>query len=295
MRKLNNKGITLIELLVSLAILSIFMVTVNYFVTASSKSTKQTKKQIAVQRDAQEVYDTLYDAILQATSIDISTHKVVTPPTGTASGDASTKIRKSPGFDAKLSAGTDDVFLVSKATYDSIEYAKSKYASSADYKSAHPNVVIGKTAKYKKDKFGNISEDSTYVSYSQYLGAVGALDNVIKEYAAFDDGEYSVSGIATGPVEIGSGAATETICNTIVYEDDPTASDYGYIYLNRSEDKLEFSKKAENVIAKNCTEFTVKAKDGSTNSLDLKLTFSDGGFSYTVGGTINIRNANVMD
>lgn len=295
MKKLNNQGITLIELLVSLTILSIFMITVNYFVASSSKTTKQTKNQINLQRDSQDVYDTLYDSIIQATSIDVKVGKVVTEPTATASGDADTKIRKSAGFDSLVASGGDGAYIVSKNAYDSMEYAASNYSSADDYKSAHTNIVIGKAAEYKKDKLGNIIEDATYTSYAQYIGAVGLLNNTIKQYAAFDDGEYSVRGITTGPVEIGSGSTKEVVGTTILYEDDPTADDYGYIYLNRSSEYLDFTKYPENVIAKNCTEFTVNANGGKSNSLYLKLTFSDSGYSYTVGGTVNIRNANVMD
>ena len=85
MKKLNNRGFTLIEMLLALAILAIFMVCVTAFVASSSKSTKQTKKQVKVQQDAQEVYDTIFDSVMQATALIINTKELASGD-GTASG-----------------------------------------------------------------------------------------------------------------------------------------------------------------------------------------------------------------
>ena len=125
MKKLNNRGFTLIEMLLALAILAIFMVCVTAFVASSSKSTKQTKKQVKVQQDAQEVYDTIFDSVMQATALIINTKELASGD-GTASGSAvpaassdasaDARVRKSEQFDAKLAAG-EEVYLFSSAAF----------------------------------------------------------------------------------------------------------------------------------------------------------------------------------
>jgi hypothetical protein len=105
-----------------------------------------------------------------------------------------------------------------------------------------------------------------------------------------------VSSISTGPLEYKKGTATS---NTIVYD-----ADSGKVYLNRilNEDYdsmkqsghfIDKSTKDSALIADNCTAFTIQAKP-SDGSVVLKMTLSDGGYSYTVGGTISLRNASVM-
>lgn len=288
MKKLNNKGITLVELLVSLAILCIFMVTVNYFVTAATKSSKRTKEQVNVQRDSQDVYDTLYDAVIQATGIEIATSERIsatgTPASGDASADADMRIRKSANFESKLSS-KQKVFLVSNSAFDSMEYAQEKYNTVDDYQNDHKNISISRHSQYEKDKVGKIVEKDLFVSVAQYMGASSVLSIADMDYGAFDGGEYSVDSIIIGPAKP---QASGSVYNTIMYKDNK-------IYLNRNSSNIwDLSIKEENVIADNCTEFTVTVPEGNNNSLNLKLTFSNGGYSYTVGGTINLRNANIM-
>ena len=116
--KNNNKGITLIELLVSLAILSIFMVTVTYFLSSSTKSVNQTKKQIAVQQDAKEVYESLNSTIMQASSVRIRTKKTIANP---ATTDTEITSRRSADCNSAIASGKT-VEFISKAAYDSIEF-----------------------------------------------------------------------------------------------------------------------------------------------------------------------------
>ena len=66
MIKLNNRGVTLIELLVSLTILAVFMTSVTYFISTMSRDTTKTKKHVQVQQDSQKVYDEISQMIMQA-------------------------------------------------------------------------------------------------------------------------------------------------------------------------------------------------------------------------------------
>lgn len=71
MKKRNNKGVTLVELLVSLAILGILMVAVIGFMTAFINIYRNRKKSRSIQQTAQSIYDNMSDAIMQADIIEI--------------------------------------------------------------------------------------------------------------------------------------------------------------------------------------------------------------------------------
>lgn len=286
--KENNKGFTLIELLVSLAILSIFMVTVTFFVTSATKNVKQTKKQLTVQQDAKEVFDRLNDTIMQASSVRIRTNKAVIP--GNAELDKNgNEIYRTTGFDSALTAGNTVEFM-SRAAYDSIEFATEKFggAGLAQYMNKYSTNGVGKPSTYKTNSFGKKELDCEYVSQAEYEAATEKLKlgSTFPEYAVFDDGEYGVVGISTGAVEVGS----HTYYYTVLYDSAEKS-----IYLNKNDTGTDFDIDKKNIIATNCTEFTVCANEGKSNALALKLTLSDGGYSYTFGGTVNIRNNKVME
>lgn len=283
MRKMNNKGITLIEILVSLAILSVFMIAVNFFLTSSSKSTKVMKKQVAVEQNAKEVYDRVYDIVVQATSIDLYTHKEISPATTT---DKSITSRRSAAFNPNNEGIDTGAHFISKAAYDSIVFATEKFSSVQDYKNKYHVDGVGIPSTYVKDSLGKKTPVSDTVSQAEYDAAVTALSGNYTNYGVFDDGEYQVASLCTGPIKI-DGTTTEYA--TLVY-DAPSEC----VYLNRNTTGQDRTVNKNNLIARNCTAFTVKTECGKNNSLNLKMNFSDGGYSYTVGGTINIRNAKVM-
>ncbi len=296
MNKLNNKGITLIELLVSLCILSIFMVTVNYFIASTSRSTQITKRQVSSQRDANDVLELLFDNIAQATAVDIA----VTGVSGDAeeaSGDA--RVKPLNASDMSPSA---PAHLISPEACKTIEYVKNgdvSFATSDDYKDKNTSITIGESTGYKKNDLGAWHQEKPYVSRAQYEAAMMFLNGDISTYGVFDDREYDVSGIYLGPVPLKSG----NVYNTIVYEtkdsivaagDSKRAKDGGYLYLNRNETGADFSINKDSLIATNCTGFKITTNGKNSNSLIIKLEFNNEGFVYTTGGTVNLRNAKVM-
>lgn len=327
MKKLNNKGLSLIELLVSLAVLSIFMITVTYFVTATTKSTKKTKQQLTVQQESKEVYETLRDTIMQASCVVINATGLAsgdasgssTPsPSGSSSGDADTLVRKTSGFESALTSDKE-VQLVSNAAFDTMTYIKEKQAASLgggsssdrdDFINDHDNPTIGNPTKYTRDGSNKITGEKTRkLSVAQYVGGLSIFDaTATDEFAAFDDREYEVSALSTGPIMKASHSSINDVdkYNTIVFD-----KDTGKLYLNRPTATpgcgfLDFSKDKKYVISDNCIGFTAKVTN--SNTLYLKLTFrydtrdsagavvteNTGGYTYTVGGAINIRNGNIM-
>lgn len=73
-QKMNkNKGFSLIELLIAVALLSIVMIMVTQFMGTTSGALSKTKKNLNLQTEAMEVGEQLSDALAQATYIRVST------------------------------------------------------------------------------------------------------------------------------------------------------------------------------------------------------------------------------
>lgn len=71
MKKTKNKGFSLIELLIAIAILAIIMVMLSGFVSSTMISTRKTKKNMQMQTEAQRIYYQLSETLMQATYVRI--------------------------------------------------------------------------------------------------------------------------------------------------------------------------------------------------------------------------------
>lgn len=67
----NNKGFTLIELIVALAIMSLLMIAVIGLMSMNSTTGKKVKADTVVQNNAQELYDDMESCIMQAKAVTI--------------------------------------------------------------------------------------------------------------------------------------------------------------------------------------------------------------------------------
>ena len=85
--KKNNNGFTLIELIIAIAILAFLMTAVSSFMGSGVLSFKKAKADITVHTSAQDVYDSLTDAIMSANDIIIYGYLVQGTMAGTASGE----------------------------------------------------------------------------------------------------------------------------------------------------------------------------------------------------------------
>ena len=337
MNKLNNRGVTLIELLVSLTILAVFMTSITYFISTMSRDTTKTKNQVQVQQDAQKVYDEISQMIMQAKCVIIKSPSIASPGTivyssGNASGNP---FDYTQAHHIDSSGPTDEGafnggYLISRTAADYVYYATMHYTDKPDLEAAagHDFVVAATGGVRLKNKSGvmDVTLKSKTISTAQYETARLALDGTFApgaaKYAVFQEHEYNVDGVYLGPVTIDEGGTPYTSYNTLVY-------DGNKIYLNRNDSGPDFDVHAENVIAENCYDFTIIPGTGDKNSLYVKMVLvaggaqgtvdtsysgdantvtkgtadkdannfyiSKSGYTYTVGGTVNIRNARVMD
>lgn len=69
MKKKNNQGFSLVELLIAIVILALIMVALASFLATTTKTYTRTRNNIEVQRTGQEVYDMIADKIMQASEI----------------------------------------------------------------------------------------------------------------------------------------------------------------------------------------------------------------------------------
>ena len=335
MIKLNNRGVTLIELLVSLTILAVFMTSVTYFISTMSRDTTKAKRQVQVQQDAQKVYDEISQMIMQSKCVILKTDSIASKTSNpyvssNASGNAFT-YNNGHNIDSSGETDTGEFkkgYLVSKSAVEYMLVACKNYSDVTAYEAkANTDDVVASKGKVKLDYTSGAlvpTLKSKTISIAQDEAAKLALNGTFAStdvVSTFQENEYNVEGLYLGPVTIDEDGTKYTTYNTLVY-------DGNKVYLNRSETGPDFSPHKENVIAENCYAFTVIPSPGDKNSLYVKMilvaggaegtvdaTYSadadtvtnktankDGdffisksGYTYTVGGTVNIRNARVME
>lgn len=73
MKKTNNRGFSLVELILAIAILAIIMVAVASFMGTTTRTYTKTKNDIEIQEKGQEIFDSISDKLMQATCIRIGT------------------------------------------------------------------------------------------------------------------------------------------------------------------------------------------------------------------------------
>ncbi len=124
-RKGNNRGVTLVEIMIAIAILAMVMTAVIMLMSNNTVVYRKTKADINVQTTAQETYTTIQESVMQATSIRLTGwigEKVEDSVRGSFDGDADTYIKADPEEDNSLSKlnnlGTDKHFYPSKMEID---------------------------------------------------------------------------------------------------------------------------------------------------------------------------------
>lgn len=69
MKKKNNQGFSLVELLIAIVILSLIMIALGSFIASTTRVYTRSRNDIEVQRTGQELYDLIADKILQASEL----------------------------------------------------------------------------------------------------------------------------------------------------------------------------------------------------------------------------------
>lgn len=311
-RQLNkNKGFSLVELLIAIAILSIIMVMVSAFMTSTLKSSTKTKLDLRIQSQAQQVYYQMSDILMQATYIRVTTKdgqfyqydsssekftKVTT--TGTQKDfvpDNYCNYQANTGTDSKkVIVNFNNFMLMSEDGTKTYPEAKETGGTAIDIDS------------------GDSMKNDPLQSFRVFSMAEGTPLYIEPEYIYV---EYSTSKTESTTESGGKVTGTSTKKGCVLFKYDSTEKK---IYMFRSSDTddvptaMHFSTARDrleanitssagdfsdnNFIAENVKSFYFSA-DSDANSVDIALDFENTkntGHRYHLKQTINFRNSNVL-
>ena len=206
-RKVNNRGITLIELIIALAVLAMLMTAVIMMMSNNSVIYRKTKADINIQTTAQETFNTLQDSIMQAKEITIAGYVVTNPGKEDESVSANEVVYKNPAIarDDTSVTGFDKLKVVNnkkETTYTYIRPTKLqiKYSVKATDTLDNSNCVVTyyfcryENPDYKSEEPKSIDNMPTrcnvYVT-RKYDAGNESLNDMWDETTTSEDGEES--------------------------------------------------------------------------------------------------------
>lgn len=273
MKKLNNKGFSLIELLVAVAILAILMTSVCLFIANSAGQVKDAKRDAKVQQYAKNVYDRVVDSIQQATTIGCI---------GTTPSHAS------------------PVCFVSKSNLDEINNHTAGFsitnATDATGNSISPSCeeIDGEECNVLAFYTGQVIDDRQYKDEKDRFAITRKSEKTkaCKESTIVYDPKSKQ--IYLSLVE--SNLTYSDTSKKFISASNPSTYDAEKYY------KMDCSKEDDFLLAKNCEEFKITFLTTDTSAMKKKasaakvsITIKDGRFKYTASGTIEFKNFGVTD
>lgn len=298
-----NRGFTLVELLISMALLSIIMLMVTQFMSSTSAAEKKTKQNLKVQEEANEVMTNLADSLMQANYICVS-----------PSDDSTYLLEKTSGSRTEsLSPTAIDTLTTDKKGKIDFRLVSDNYgnyvkpATATDERKVIIDMDTYQLLGEKKDTFyplpGDLESPPVDVrSFRVLKQEVGGKETYVYIQPAYIYAEYTVSG--TNP----DGTDYENLCN-VIYRFKYT-TDGGSIYMYRSSEDTDLGKDTTerfnaakyNVdrlsgdtgrLTKNLTDFYLSA-DAEGNALLADVLFEINGYKFNSADTINFRNSQVL-
>ncbi len=256
-KKVNNRGITLVELIVALAILAMLMTAVIMMMSNNSVIYRKTKADITVQTSALETFNALQDSIMQAKEIELTGYKVVTSgTTETVATDTVTYVKPSLAGSGK--EGFDKLMVsdgVGGVTYTKVRPTMLKIKYSVEESSSETKA---------KD---NINCVITYY-FCRYT----------------EQSQQKCNIYVTRQYDSASGMANDMWPSTVTgwtpaSTDAPTSDD-----RNNFQDYLYTS---------SLEEITLTV-DYESQAIDLDMDFFDKSMNYNTEGVVRVRNSYVM-
>lgn len=264
MKSKKNSGFSLVELLISIAILSIIMVMISGFVSSTLISQRKSKKNMQMQTEAQRIYSHLSEAIMQATYIRVEADD------GTSyvpDNYANYQLSNSSTSDAPREV------IVDLSTGELYNKDKKKYPEAGSEVDGDTGTILSFWALSKNTlkKVDDPGQEYNYVKpkyvYIEYNTSSGKKAYVIFGYNGTELRMYRSGEFALGSVPSFSEAVSAL---GSVGEDGLLSS-----YVN----DLEIS------------------VDPSAGAVSLAMVLEDAkykGYNYKLDETVNIRNSNVL-
>ena len=268
MRQTNNRGVTLVELMVALAVLAMLMTAVIMLMSNNTVIYKKTKADITVQTTAHETYNAIQDSIMQAKYIELKGYEDPLNPVIVTykKGSLIAKDEVATGFD-KLKE----------------EKTTPEGEKTIEYKRIYP---VQLTVVYSVESADDLENKNCTVTYTFH------------RYIDPEDGMY------TGRHEFRHTKKNQK-CNlylTRTYEGNPAKDSTWTATTNTSwnptmqgDSSKENRDTFQEWLYTTALSEAVFQVDSSTQSFDLILDFWDRGQKYNTSGVVSCRNSYVMN
>lgn len=302
----NNRGFTLIELIIAIAVLAFLMTAISSLMTSSLITNRKTQADIEVQTTAQETYNKIMDALMQAKSIYILGYTYPGTPDFSKAGESA---GGSPSYfvaglyDEKTYAVRDAVGVLDvDATKDDNKIAivneLSLYGISANIgevkffdELAGQDIYIKKLVVVTAETLDIYEVPSRSLSGYDEWTCTNAITNQMMTVKRFHDG-YSEN---------------DTVVNVFTFDKGNLYYEKEYALMTGKNDKVSDWADADivkrNIFSNSMSYVTtddeplsgcVVSLNPDKGSLAVDLYFSDKNMTYTSLGMVNVRNSYVL-
>lgn len=279
LKEKKNKGFTLVELIVAIAVLALLITAVVTMMSHESVILKKNEADIAVQNAAQETYNDISDIIMQANSIKITAY---VPQAGAAI------------VFPKKKSGEE----ISGFTFDQMTFAKKSEAvgTEKNFEDNGSKISSGPVSDFYLKKTTISGGESSTVYRTLYLKKITVKYSVPYD-SAYNDGVTVPAG------------TTNDICKTeIIFEGNKIYITRDYTYMNlldatysdsssaAEKEACLYTSKLNYVKTASGTQISaaIATVDSDYQRISLELRFLDNGMTYNVSGITNVRNSFVF-
>lgn len=304
-KKLNsNRGFTLIELIIAIAVLAFLMTAISSLMTSSLITNRKTQADIEVQTTAQETYNKITDALMQAKSIYVLGYTYSGTPNFSKSGESA---GGSPSYfvaglyDEKTYAKRDDVTGVLKAD-----------ATRDANKAAIVNELglYGISANVAEVKFFHeLAGQDIYIK--KLVVVTSETLDITQVPTATEDGSDKwncTNAFTSNPItvkRVGTGfSENDTVVNIFTFDKGNLYYEKEYALMTGKNDKVSnWANPNANIFSNSLSYVTTDDEPLSgcvvninpdKGSLAVDLYFSDKNMTYTSLGMVNVRNSYVL-
>lgn len=252
----SNKGVTLVELVVSLAILAILMVAVIMVMSSNTIIFKKTKADIQVHESAQESYNVIYDALIQAKTIEAEGY--IQNVAGTAT-------------DAIQFVANDKGRIISESGISECTLKK---------------LQDGDTSVTEFDTLYSFDDGTGVTSYKTVY-----LTKLVIEYAVPYEAVY-----ATDDTLAPTGTDKDTCTATFTFDEGDMKVQYTHQYMDKLDTPEEVFTSQLNYVkagTKDISGATAKF-DALNDCVQVDLFFADKNMKYDSKGMVKLRNSFVI-
>ena len=284
-KKFSNRGVTLVELVIALAVLSMLLVAVIMMMSNNSVIYRKTKADINVQTVAQETLDSLQDSLMQAQVVRLTGFTMT--KTTTKNEEGKEEIKYSFGSSVTYKRRARDPKLI--ASKDPDEHIPAEPAPYNDL-SIYPFVA----GPYFEDFEPSTDPNKEVVICPEVLEIVYSTDNTTN----------LMNNTCTVTYYFRRDMSTEMkdvvgLYVTRDYSDDSHSesrwdSSIGWKPSDSSEPSKEQLDEAKKYLYTDALKQAYFLFDWEAQSFNIKLSFSDRGMKYETSAVVGIRNSYVL-